>query len=243
MELKGKTALVTGSGIRLGRAIAKALAKQGCNLALHFNRSSAEAESLKKEINHFGGEYLLFQADLSQESEIKSLMMRISDSFDCLQILVNNAGIYPKGKGLEVDSKTLQEVFQLNLFSQIALIQAFAGQLPPPAEGRIVNISDSKVFKRGTDHFAYRLTKSAINEMTMQFALELAPRITVNAVAPGIMMPLAGNEDMDMQPVAERRIPLKRIGSPEMIAENVIHLLKQDFITGQIIRVDGGENI
>jgi NAD(P)-dependent dehydrogenase (short-subunit alcohol dehydrogenase family) len=243
MELRGKVALVTGSGVRLGRAIAKALAKEGCDLAMHYNRSAVEAESLREELKVFGGRYELFQADLSSPEQINNLVASIDVKFPHLDILVNNAGIYPKGKGLETDKETLLQVFSVNLFAQILLIKAFASQLPETAYGKIVNISDSKIFRHGTDHFAYRLTKSAINEMTMQFALELAPRITVNAVAPGIMMPLAGLEGMDMQPVVERRVPLKRIGSPEMIAENVVHLLKQDFITGQIIRVDGGENI
>jgi NAD(P)-dependent dehydrogenase (short-subunit alcohol dehydrogenase family) len=243
MELRGKVALVTGSGVRLGRAIAKALAKEGCDLAMHYNRSAVEAESLREELKVFGGRYELFQADLSSPEQINNLVASIDVKFPHLDILVNNAGIYPKGKGLETDKETLLQVFSVNLFAQILLIKAFANQLPETAYGKIVNISDSKIFRHGTDHFAYRLTKSAINEMTMQFALELAPRITVNAVAPGIMMSLAGLEGMDMQPVVERRVPLKRIGSPEMIAENVVHLLKQDFITGQIIRVDGGENI
>jgi NAD(P)-dependent dehydrogenase (short-subunit alcohol dehydrogenase family) len=243
MELRGKVALITGSGVRLGRAIAKALAKEGCDLAMHYNRSAVEAESLREELIVFGGRYELFQADLSSPEQINNLVASIDVKFPHLDILVNNAGIYPKGKGLETDKETLLQVFSVNLFAQILLIKAFANQLPETADGKIVNISDSKIFRHGTDHFAYRLTKSAINEMTMQFALELAPRITVNAVAPGIMMSLAGLEGMDMQPVVERRVPLKRIGSPEMIAENVVHLLKQDFITGQIIRVDGGENI
>ncbi|HSN95413.1 MAG TPA: SDR family oxidoreductase [Anaerolineaceae bacterium] len=243
MDLIGKVALVTGSGVRLGRAIAKAMAMEGCNLALHYNHSVEEAESLQEELKPLGGRYELFQADLSDPEQIEKLISSIYAQFSQLDVLVNNAGIYPKGKGLETDSQMLQQVFSVNLFSQILLIKAFALHLPEDASGKIVNISDSKVFKHGIDHFAYRLTKSGINEMTMQFALELAPRITVNAVAPGIMMPLAGLEGMDMQPVAERRVPLKRIGSPELIAENVIHLLKQDFITGQIIRVDGGENI
>lgn len=243
MELKGKVALVTGSGIRLGREIAEALAKEGCDLALHYHRSFHEVESLREELKIFGGKYEIFQADLGDPRQIDGMMHEVHSMFSHLEILINNAGIYPKGSGIETDSATLEKVFRVNLFSQILLIKAFAKQLSESEQGKVVNISDSKVFKTGIDHFAYRLTKSAVNEMTRQFALELAPRITVNSVAPGIVMPLAGHEDMDMQPVAERRVPLKRIGSPQMIAENVLHLLKQDFITGQIIRVDGGENI
>jgi NAD(P)-dependent dehydrogenase (short-subunit alcohol dehydrogenase family) len=121
------------------------------------------------------------------------------------------------------------------------LISAFAKQLPKDVEGKVVNISDGKVFQYGTDHFSYRVTKHAINAITAMFALELAPKITVNAVAPGTMLPLQGHELANLQVVADRQIPLRRIGSPEIVAQNVLHILSQDFMTGQVIRVDGGE--
>jgi glucose 1-dehydrogenase len=129
----------------------------------------------------------------------------------------------------------------LNLRAPFILSQEFARQLPEDLPGRIINISDAKVFKQKPDHFAYRLTKSAMNEMTKMMAQELAPNITVNAIAPGLILPLAGRESIDLQKNTVSRIPLNRIGGVETIAENVIHILEQDFMTGQIITLDGGE--
>jgi len=108
-------------------------------------------------------------------------------------------------------------------------------------QGKVINISDARVFRHETDHFSYRVTKDAINTITAMFALELAPNITVNAIAPGIMLPLQGYEHVDLLAVADRQIPLRQIGSPEIVAQNVLHILNQDFMTGHVIRVDGGE--
>nr|MBP7196541.1 SDR family oxidoreductase [Anaerolineaceae bacterium] len=147
----------------------------------------------------------------------------------------------PGGNGRSVTPEKFNRVFNINLFSPWLLIASFAKQLPEGMQGRVINISDSKAYQNGTDHFAYRLTKQAINSLTAMFALELAPNITVNAIAPGTMLPLQGYEHVDLQAVAERQIPLKRVGNPEIIAQNVLHILSQDFMTGHVIRVDGGE--
>ncbi|HAE85304.1 MAG TPA: glucose dehydrogenase [Anaerolineaceae bacterium] len=241
MELKGKNALITGSGIRLGRAIALALAAEGCNLALHYHHSEEEVREVQIEADEAGVRAEIFQADLSNPEQLQQMMHAVAAAFGHIDILINNAGIYPKGKGMDTTSELLEQVFNVNLFAPLLLTRAFAQQLPEGFPGKVINISDAKVFRHQPDHFAYRLTKNGINEMTALFALELAPHITVNAIAPGIMLPLAGNEDADLQDLAERRIPLKRIGSPEIIAENVLHILHQDFMTGTVIRIDGGE--
>lgn len=243
MELKDKTALITGSGVRLGKAIALALSQEGCNLALHYNRSVDGAEQVAQKAAALGVAVSIFQADLSHEEQIFHLSNQVGEAFGHYDILINNAGIYLPGKGLDTSAEILQKQFKLNLFAPILLTRYFAEQLPKNLPGKVINISDAKVFRHQTDHFAYRLTKNAINEMTMMFALELAPDITVNAIAPGVMLPLAGHEHVDLQALAESRIPLKRVGSPEIIAENVLHILHQDFMTGTILRVDGGEAI
>jgi len=243
MELRGKTALVTGAGIRLGRAIALALARKGCNLAIHYNRSKDKAVEVQQLASEFGVEAKTFQFDLKDFSNLEQLMSAVNDQMGVADILINNAGNYRKGSGLKTDIVALQSSFNVNLFAPWWLIQSFMKQLPPEKEGKIVNICDAGIFRTASDHFAYRLTKKALYEMTRMFAIELAPRITVNAVAPGIMLPLAGYEHIDMDEVAARKIPLNRIGSPEIIAENVLHILHQDFMTGSIIRIDGGENI
>jgi glucose 1-dehydrogenase len=243
VDLAGKTALVTGSGVRLGKAISRALAERGCQLALHYNASAEGAEEIREYARSLGVKAETYRADLSSPDEARALIQSASVNFGHLDILINNAAIYLPGKGMDTSADILEKQFRLNLFAPVLLIREFASQLPEGFPGKVINISDAKVFRHQPDHFAYRLTKAAVNEMTLMFALELAPRITVNAVAPGVMLPLAGREDTDMQALAERRIPLKRVGSPEIIAQNVLHILDQDFMTGTIIRVDGGEGI
>lgn len=243
MELAGEVALITGSGIRLGRAIALALAEKGCHLALHYNRSAEDAQEVALLARQAGVRADLFGADLSNPEAVETLSQQVQASFGHYDILINNAAVYLKGSGLDTSAEMLERQFRLNLFAPILLIRAFARQLPQDLMGKVVNISDAKTFRHQTDHFAYRLTKHAINEMTRMYALELAPRITVNAVAPGIMLPLAGFEHVDMQALGEKRVPLQRVGSPQIIAENVLHILAQDFMTGAILQVDGGENL
>ncbi len=243
MDLKGKTALVTGGGIRLGRAIVLALAREGCNVAIHFNTSKDEAVEVKQQALDLGVKAEIYQFDLSDFSSVDQLVADVNHKLGNLDILINSAGNYKKGNGIKTDLDALQTSFNVNLFAPWWLIKAFVKQLPAEKNGKIVNICDAGIFRTATDHFAYRLTKKALYEMTRMFALELAPNITVNAVAPGIMLPLAGYEHTDMEQVASRNIPLNRIGSPEIIAENVLHILHQDFMTGSIIKVDGGENI
>jgi len=241
MDLKGKNALVTGSGIRLGRAIALALGEAGCNLALHYNTSMESVIQVKSDLEKMGRKAHVFQQDLEDISHVQDLMTRVCSEFGHIDILINNAGIYPAGSGKATTPEKINRVFDVNLFSPWLLISAFANQLPREVQGKVINISDGKVFRNGTDHFSYRVTKQAINTITAMFALELAPNITVNAIAPGTMLPLQGYEHVDLQVVADRQIPLKRIGSPEIIAQNVLHILSQDFMTGDVIRVDGGE--
>ena len=131
--------------------------------------------------------------------------------------------------------------FRINLQAPFLLIQAFARQLPENLVGSILNIADAQIIQQKPDHFAYRLTKQAVLEMTRMFAMELAPRITVNALGLGIMLPLAGKEDVDLDAYAQKHVPLGRVGSPEIAAENALHLIRSDFTTGAFLRVDGGQ--
>jgi len=241
MELEGKNVLITGGGIRLGRAIALALGKQGCNLALHYHSSITQAAQVKDELDKLGRKTQLYQQDLEDISTVQDLMAHAVQDFGHIDVLINNAGIYPAGSGKAVTPEKLNRVFNVNLFAPWLLIAAFAKQLPEGAQGKVISISDGKVFRTGTDHFSYRVAKQALNTITAMFALELAPNITVNAIAPGVMLPLQGYEHVDLQAVADHQIPLKRVGSPEIIVQNVLHILSQDFMTGHVLRVDGGE--
>ena len=243
MELKDKTALVTGGGIRLGRAFALALAQVGVNLVIHYNRSAAPAEETVKIAKTYGVKAVAVGADFNNLSAIQSLFPQSLEHFECVDILINNAAIYLKSTGLETDLEIWEKQFRINLQTPFLLTQAFAKQLPENRSGRILNIADAQIQKLQYSHFAYRLTKIALAEMTRMFAAELAPNITVNALGLGIMLPLAGKEDVDLQAYADNNVPLKRTGSPQIAAENALHLLKSDFTTGAFLQVDGGQYI
>jgi glucose 1-dehydrogenase len=129
----------------------------------------------------------------------------------------------------------------VNLRAPFFLSQAFAAQLPPDLEGQIVNITDARVLRAGFDHLAYRLTKSALVSLTQALALELAPRIRVNAVALGAILPPPGEDERYLQELARKDVPLQQPGNAEMVAANVLHLLRQPFLTGVILPIDGGQ--
>ena len=198
---------------------------------------------IQNELRGKGVKVELFKADISDLESIPGFFEEVNKTFPQIDILVNNAGVFPKGGLLDINKEKLDQVFGINLFAPLFLMRAFAKQIPSDGQGKIVNIVDAKVFKSEPARFAYRLTKVALWEATKMAAMELAPRITVNAISPGLMMSLAGYEHLDMQAVAERRVPLKILGSGEIVAQNLIHILKQDFMTGNNIIIDGGEYI
>jgi glucose 1-dehydrogenase len=241
MDLKHKTALVTGGGVRLGRAFALALAKEGANLVIHYNNSQEPAEETAQLARESGVEAITIGANFNHSDAVNDIFPQINNHFDCVDILINNAALYLRGSGLETTREIWEKQFRVNLKTPFFLIQAFAKQLPPDRQGRVLNIADAQIIQHKPDHFAYRLTKLALVEMTRMYAMELAPRITVNAIGLGIMLPLAGKEDVDLEAYANKHVPLKRTGSPNIAAENAIHLIKSDFTTGAFLRVDGGQ--
>jgi len=241
MELWGKTALITGGGIRLGRAFAIALAKEGVNLIIHYNSSKEPAVATAQEAQNLGVKAITIGANFSDPSAVQGVFTEALKKFPYVDVLINNAAVYLKGNGLETNLVTWEKEFRINLQAPFILTQEFARQLPQDRLGRVLNIADAQIIQHKTDHFVYRLTKSALVEMTRQFAIELAPQITVNALAPGIMLPLAGKKEADLKTYTEKHVPLKRSGSPEIAAENGLHLIKSDFTTGAFLRVDGGQ--
>lgn len=241
MELRDKTALVTGGGVRLGRAFALALAQEGVNLVVHYNSSAAPAEETVQAAAAYDVQAIALGADFSDLTAVESVFPQAIERFGHVDILINNAAIYLKSAGLETDRETWEKQFRINLQAPFLLTQAFARQLPDDRPGRVLNIADAQIRQHQPDHFAYRLTKLALVEMTRMFAKELAPRITVNALGLGIMLPLAGKEDVDLNAYARKHVPLNRTGSPEIAAENALHLIRSDFTTGAFLRVDGGQ--
>jgi len=258
-SLRGKRAIVTGGAVRVGRAISLGLARAGCDLLLHYGRSAPAAEETAREAESLGVRVALQQANLAHLGQASSIIPAAERELGGVDILVNSAAIFPAGGLLETDDEAWQKVFDINLRAPFVLSRDFARhrleqeakhRLPPSDSGQrdrpeasacIVNILDARTRRPAPDHFAYRLTKSALHTMTEGLALELAPQIRVNAVALGAILPAPGDSMEEFEELVENRVPLQRAGSAEIVAENVLHLLRQPFLTGATIRLDGGE--
>jgi pteridine reductase len=242
MEIDGKVAIVTGGAVRLGKALALALAEQGARLVIHYRSSAGPAQATVRQIEAKGSEALAVQADLSQSGQAASIVERAAAHFGQVDILVNSAAIFEPGNWDDTTETNWDRHFAINLKSPFFLSQAFAAHVGPQRAGHIVNIADWRGARPGTDHVAYTLTKAALIAMTQILAQALAPNIQVNAIAPGMILPPPGKDQAYLERWA-RKIPAQRIGSPEEIARTLIFLLRSDFVTGELIFVTGGQHL
>lgn len=242
MDLQGKTAVVTGGAIRVGRALVLALAEAGCDLLIHYGRSAKEAKQTQAEAHTYGVRAELFSANLADADETKQVIPTAVAHFGQVDILINSAAIFPEEDTFhETDLELWDQLFHINLRAPFLLSQAFAQQLPGGQPGKLINILDARLRRPYPDHFVYRLTKGGLWQMTEMLAHELAPNVTVNGIALGAILPPPGQDQTYLDNLAAKRIPLQRAGSAEIVAQNVLHLLHQDFLTGIIIPLDGGE--
>lgn len=242
MDLTGKTAVITGGAIRVGRALVLALAEAGCNVFIHYGRSAGPAIQTKEDAEAFGVKAAIYSANLAEVDAAKRVMETAVSTFGHIDILINNAAIFPEEDTFtDTDPVLWDMIMNINLRAPFLLSQAFAAQLPAETPGKIINILDARLRRPATDHFVYRFAKGSLGQMTEMLALELAPRITVNGVALGAILPPPGKDASHLDAIAQERVPLRRAGSAEIVAKNVLHLLHQDFLTGVIIPIDGGE--
>lgn len=242
MSLENKTAIVTGARRGIGKGIAIALAKEGCNVVVS-DIDEKDCEVVAEEVRKLEPKALAVRCDVSKKGEVEKLFSRTMEEFGRLDILVNNAGIFPFVPFAEMKEEDWDKVLNVNLKSIFFCSKEAAKVLPEG--GRIVNISSIAAFVGFEGLVHYCASKGAINSMIRALALELAPKkITVNAVAPGaIETPGASEvstEESKKQTIAT--IPLSRMGQPEDIADAVVFLAseKAGYITGQTIIVDGG---
>jgi pteridine reductase len=247
MELNGKVAIVTGGAVRLGRALALALAEQGARLVIHYGSSAGPAQETVTEIKAMGSDALAVRADFSQSGQAPSIVERAVAHFGQVDILVNSAAIFEPGRWDDTTEANWDRHFAINLKSPFFLSQAFArvaGQShsPSPRAGHIVNIADWRGVRPGIGHVAYTLTKAALIAMTKSLALALAPNIQVNAIAPGMILPPPGKGPSYLERQAGK-IPAQRVGSPQEIAKALLFLLRSDFVTGELIFVTGGQHL
>lgn len=244
MKLKDKIALVTGASRGLGRAIALELAAQGAQVTVNYMKSADKAEAVVKEIISRGGSAAAAQADITSLPEVEKMVDGLYEQFGRIDILVNNAGVTKDELLLSMTPEDWDLVIKTNLGGLFNCTKAVAKYMMVQKSGRIINISSVAGERGGRGQSNYAASKGGINAFTRSVAMELAPKkITVNAVAPGVV-------ETEMSSTVIRRakdiildaVALKRLGQPEEIAKVVAFLASDDasYITGEVIRVDGG---
>lgn len=239
MELSGKIALITGGAKRIGKAIAFALASNGTNIVIHYRSSEKEAENIAKELEDYNVKAWIIQANLSISSEAENLIPNIRKETGDIHILINNASIFDKNKLTNFSTEVLMENIRINALAPLLLARSFAEQ---GIEGNIINFLDTRIVEYDKEHAAYHLSKLMLFSMTKMMALEFAPLIRVNAIAPGLILPPTGQDISYLEKLSVTN-PLKKVGSPDDITNAVLFLLSSDFITGQVIFIDGGYHL
>ncbi|MBM4143642.1 MAG: SDR family oxidoreductase [Lentisphaerae bacterium] len=234
--LAGQWALVTGGGKRIGRAVALGLGAAGINVVVHYRSSAAEAAEVVRELHHLGVDARAVQADLDRPDEAAALVARARQAAPALDVVVNSAAIFPDSTLAGMAFDDLTACLRVNAWAPLRIALDFAALERP---GSIVNILDSRMLLNDRRHAAYHVSKRALFTLTRMLALELAPRIRVNAIAPGPILPPPGKDQTYLERVAAQN-PLRRWGSPSQVAESVLYLLKCEFVTGQVLFVDGG---
>ncbi len=240
MLLSDKSALVTGAADRLGARIARTLHQNGANLIIHYRRSAEAAESLVSELNRQRADSAVaMAADLAVQTELETLAAEACGRFGGLDLLINNASsFYPTRFG-EIEPAQWDDLIASNYRAPLFLAQACYPALRTSA-GCIINLIDIYASKPLAQHSVYCSAKAANQMLVKSLALDLAPEVRVNGIAPGaILWPESGETEAHQQSILEQ-IPLQRSGDPQHIADTVLFLACNDYITGEVIRVDGG---
>jgi pteridine reductase len=236
--LKGKAALVTGAGRRVGRAIAYGLARRGVHVAIHYHGSESGAKATAMEAEVFGVRAPLLRADLSMAAEAEALAGRAREALGALDVVVSGAAVMERRRLEDVTPADWDRAMDLNLRGTFFVAKGAAAAMGE-AGGVIVNIADVAGFERWRDYPVHCLSKAGVVALTELFAKALAPRIRVNAVAPGaVLLPQEWPDDAARRLAAST--PLGRIGRPDDVFNAVVFLLENDFVTGETLVVDGG---
>lgn len=237
--LEKQVALVTGAGKRIGRSIALRLVAAGARVAVNYHHSAAEAEATVREIQAAGGQAFSVQADVTKADQVRAMFAEVAKRCSRLDILVNNAGTFSPAPLGEMTEAQWDEMLDTNLKSQFLCAQAAAVLMKRQGRGRIINLSSIGGLLPWPRYTHYCVSKAGVIMLTRCLARALAPEITVNSVAPGTIQFPGELPDEDYI----RRAPLKKTGTGDDIAEAVLFLAQSDFITGQVLVVDGGRTL
>jgi NAD(P)-dependent dehydrogenase (short-subunit alcohol dehydrogenase family) len=238
----GRVALVTGAADRIGAAIAERLAAAGWQVVVHYRSSADKAKATVARIRAAGGDAAVVKADLASRRARANLIARAAKPFGPLTLLVNNASLFERDAVTDLDEQLWDAHFAVHAEAPAFLARDFAAQLPPATEGNIVNIIDERVLDLSPAFFSYTLSKAVLWTMTRTLAQSLAPRIRVNAIAPGPTLPppWVARAAHDRR---QQELPLGRSADEHQIADGVLALLSLPALTGQMLALDGGEHL
>jgi NAD(P)-dependent dehydrogenase (short-subunit alcohol dehydrogenase family) len=240
-KLVGRVALVTGAAKRLGRAVALRLAKEGADVAVHHGHSQLEANELVSEIEHLGRRAAAFQAELTDVAAIEKLIVNVVNYFGRLDILINSAATFVETKFGETSEKSYDTSLDTNLKAPFFCSQVAAPYLAKSGRGVIINFADLGGLMGWREFVPHSLSKAGVVMLTRVLAKELAPKVRVNAIAPGtITMP---GDPPDWEANYTAQAPLRRSGRPDEIADAVVYLIGAEFVTGHVLVLDGGRSL
>ncbi len=232
------SALVTGSARRLGRAMALRLASMGYDIALHYHTTGPG--SVVEEIRAKGVRCEPIESDLSDRGATKDLLARAERALPGIEILINNASVFERSPIRDTPDELLDRHLEINLRAPYVLSREFARLRE---RGQIINMIDANALKNASAYGAYMLSKKGLLGLTAMAAREFAPGIRVNGIAPGIILPPPGQEEAYIEEAARKRVPLGRHGHVEDILRAMEFLITNDYITGQVLFIDGGEHL
>jgi pteridine reductase len=239
--LSGKTALVTGATGKLSRAICLRLSAAGAQLALHYHTNRTAVEELAKAIKATGGQCRSYSFDLARADSPSALAERVLADFGKVEILVHAASAFVRRRLAETEDSTWQHLLDLHVTAAFRLVRALETNFKS-RPGAIVNVADIWALKPKAAFLAYSVSKAALVALTQGLAEELAPQTTVNAVAPGIIDFPDGTPESVREAVLDR-IPMHRVGSYDEVAELILEVITNRYITGQTLVIDGGRSL
>lgn len=233
-----KVALVTGGAVRVGRAISLALAGEGMRLVVHYNSSSDAAEELCREIRDGGGEAVAIGGDLARAEEVRRVAGEAEGAFGGVDVLVNNASVFPSERLEETDEALWDHTLAVNLRAPFFLIRHLAPTLRA-RRGVVINLCDLAGLQAWGAYAAHGISKAALAHLTRVAARSLAPEVRVAGIAPGAVLPPGSMTEEELDALA-RSTPLRRLGSPDDVVAALLYLLRADYVTGEVMVVDGG---
>lgn len=242
-EIAGRTAIVTGGAVRIGRGIAAGLARSGARVLVHYGGSRDEAAALVKELRAEGHAAASVQADLAEPvAAVKTVFAAAAREFGAVDVLVNSAAIFEAGTLENTSEENWDRHQAINLKAPFFLAQAFARQLPADRAGNILNIIDWRGTHPVPGHAAYTAAKAGLAALTQLLAQEVGARIRVNGIAPGAILPPPGWDRPRFETLAAG-IPVARVGNVGNIVDAARFLLCNDFLNGEILHVTGGQEL